>query len=407
MTVSIALLIGFSASLAWSQEFVCGWTRDEPEGLVRNAGGGPREVPDQTSHQKAMSKDTKTILLMFSRLATDDMPSLRSNFLVGRNDTKNRSALDFFKEGVPGSFSHYMKEMSGRRLRFNAPRDSDAMVWYTSTLTGVAGCSTTNYGDFARNLLDASSVAYEDYDAIAVVLPESVNCDLGGIAGDYEFEKDGKEYTKDLMVLKRGKFAWMVAVMAHEYGHFMGLPELYDRSTSSLNVVKTRRDAWENHVVDQDPLPFRVEVIIADRKLESAGLGGWSLMSGATGWYLNGMQRPPLAPMIAWSRMYVKWITPMLIDKNATITMQDFSSHHSAYKIPIAGTDQFFLLENRQNMHSERSIGSLYADYDPASGLAIWHVDPMTGHGEGDFNEWEERKGAQGGVVRALVPELP
>ena len=70
-----------------------------------------------------------------------------------------------------------------------------------------------------------------------------------------------------------------VGTMAHEYGHILGLPDLFDVSYLSLG------DA-------------------AGPEEDSAGIGNWGLMGwGASGW--NGDDGP--TALSAWSRVRLGW----------------------------------------------------------------------------------------------------
>ena len=143
-------------------------------------------------------------------------------------------------------------------------------------------------------------------------------------------------------------FSLMVGIVAHEYGHVMGLPDLY-------------ATGW-------------------------TGIGAWGLMGrGAIGWLHNYSNEPnPVLsawdgpnPLSAWSQMFVGWITPDTVDEDMLeVQVHDVtSSARNAYKIPISESE-YFLVSNRKN------TGSYYDDYAPASGLAIWHVDGNLYHGQ-------------------------
>lgn len=124
-----------------------------------------------------------------------------------------------------------------------------------------------------------------------------------------------------------------VGVFAHEYGHVLGLPDLYDTDGSS------------------------------------AGIGNWGLMAGGT-W--NGVLRSGDSPahLSAWSKYFLGWSTPtpvsdLLVDE----PIAEASSHQDAYQM-LAGTPlsgEYFLIENRQKSGFDAGL--------PGAGLLIWHVD--------------------------------
>jgi M6 family metalloprotease-like protein len=119
-----------------------------------------------------------------------------------------------------------------------------------------------------------------------------------------------------------------MGVVAHESGHLLGLPDLYN--TNSLR--------------------------------NSEGIGHWGLM-GSGNW------RTPTSPahMEAWSRAELGWVTEVLIDRDTSLVVGPVADSDTAFVVPIANTDEYFLLENRQ------PIGSDAQQRGP--GLLIWHVD--------------------------------
>ena len=122
-----------------------------------------------------------------------------------------------------------------------------------------------------------------------------------------------------------------IGVFAHEYGHYLGLPDLYDTSYNSN------------------------------------GIGNWSLMSGGS-W--NGNYGSSPANLDAWSKVELGWITPTVITYNQTgITIPPVNSSATVYKLWTNGAPQneYFLLENRQLSGFDAAL--------PGAGLLIWHID--------------------------------
>ena len=128
-------------------------------------------------------------------------------------------------------------------------------------------------------------------------------------------------------------------VYAHEYGHFLGLPDLYDTDYSS------------------------------------SGIGRWSLMAGGS-WNNNG-SRP--AFFDAWCKSQLGWMNVFNINPGQ-IDVELPSSYHNpvAYRVWQNGQvgPQYFLAENR------RSVG--HDNYIPGSGLLIMQIDETIG---GNSNE--------------------
>ena len=157
-------------------------------------------------------------------------------------------------------------------------------------------------------------------------------------------------------VLQEGSLSQTVGVMAHEFGHRYGLPDLYDHD-------------YGNPAED------------------SAGIGRWGLMGwGALGW--NGDDGPN--PFCAWSLEQLGWLGPnneRLVEVRGDTThlrLDDLHAGGTVYKLPLRlvadlhGTSsrgEYLLLEQR------RRASTYYHRNQPGEGLLIWHVHPRRSQG--------------------------
>lgn len=123
-----------------------------------------------------------------------------------------------------------------------------------------------------------------------------------------------------------------IGVICHEYGHVLGLPDLYD-------TVGGR-----------------------------AGVGGWGLM-GTGGWGGDGASpsRPSLP--CAWSRLELGWSARREVrqDGPAVATAIDVRDEVLVLRDPRMPAGEAFLVENRLRRGPDGSL--------PGSGLLVWHVD--------------------------------
>lgn len=118
-----------------------------------------------------------------------------------------------------------------------------------------------------------------------------------------------------------------IGVVTHEFGHILGLPDLYD--TQQI----------------------------------SEGAGNWCLMAG--GPWMNEERTP--CQMSSWSKSELGWLSTTLLDGKGTYTIKNTIDSNFAYRINTPEPNEYFLLENRQLKGWDR--------YLPGKGLAIWHID--------------------------------
>ena len=118
-----------------------------------------------------------------------------------------------------------------------------------------------------------------------------------------------------------------VGVYCHEFGHNLGLPDLYDTDGSSQ------------------------------------GIGNWGLM-GSSAW-LGGGKRP--GGLSAWSKVKLGWQVPTEITLNGSYVLNPADATEEIYLLDPGEGKEFFLLENRQKEGVDQAL--------PGSGLAIWHID--------------------------------
>ncbi|MEE8557949.1 MAG: M6 family metalloprotease domain-containing protein [Myxococcota bacterium] len=121
-----------------------------------------------------------------------------------------------------------------------------------------------------------------------------------------------------------------IGVFCHEFGHALGLPDLYDTDGSS------------------------------------SGVGGWALM--ASGGY-GGNQSQPERPshLSAWSKVFLglQAAKPALLERVYSLT--PIGAGGEILRVETGNPNEHFLLEYRTRIGFDRSL--------PGEGLLIWHVD--------------------------------
>lgn len=126
-----------------------------------------------------------------------------------------------------------------------------------------------------------------------------------------------------------------LGVMCHEFGHELGLPDLYNTTVSGGTSV----------------------------------VGNWELMDSGP---FDGCGGNPSHPG-AWDRKFLNWITPTTVTLKATSQLGYVeASPGSMLKIPVQNglPNEYFLIEYRS-----RSSGAQFDQNIPGDGLLIWHID--------------------------------
>jgi len=124
-----------------------------------------------------------------------------------------------------------------------------------------------------------------------------------------------------------------IGVICHEFGHFLGLPDLYD---------------------------------VTDTENTSVGLGNWAVMAIGS---FNGNSQSP-AHFCAWSKHQAGFLS--LIDVNLnldSVAIPAIEFTPMAYRlVNSVSSPQYWVVENKQRMGFDVSL--------PAKGLLIYHIDP-------------------------------
>jgi immune inhibitor A len=121
-----------------------------------------------------------------------------------------------------------------------------------------------------------------------------------------------------------------LGVFSHEFGHFLGLPDLYDTS-------------YRSH-----------------------GIGEWCLMAGGS--WGGGGSKP--TRMSAWCLERLGWVKPRKLTAARKLTLDTLESSKTQccrIEAGSAARNEYFLLENRQKTRRDAAL--------PGHGLAVWHID--------------------------------
>ena len=327
-----------------------------------NPGADPSaklEAPAQLIPPKIGTRKPLVLLVDFSDKVAQTARSYFQDLLFGNHPTV----------APKGSFRDYYLEASYGQLTTDGAVNPPSVGWLRLPQTlayYVSGGSngTGTYPGNAQKMVE---------DAIAAAHTAGINF------GAYDTDSDG--YVDDLMVVHAGRGAeltgsssdiwshrwstradvdtgstnalghevyvrgystepeyWYVpsdmtmGVYTHEFGHQLGLPDLYDTDNTS------------------------------------EGIGNWSVMAAGS-W--NGNVGDTPAHFDPWSKACLTWLTPTKV--TAVLQNQSIphaSGHQAAYQFldgqpGVSG--EYFLVENRYKRDFDAGL--------PGSGLLVWHVD--------------------------------
>jgi M6 family metalloprotease-like protein len=130
-----------------------------------------------------------------------------------------------------------------------------------------------------------------------------------------------------------------IGTLAHETGHAFGLPDLYDTDLGSSQVT--------------------------------AGIGEWGLMG-------SGNYARPYSPARyeAWSLFELGWVTVDTLSSGTSVVLGPVASSDTVLYVPVPGTDEFYLLENRQAQESDTAqMNPAFGAHQKSPGLLVWHID--------------------------------
>lgn len=142
-----------------------------------------------------------------------------------------------------------------------------------------------------------------------------------------------------------------IGTVAHETGHAFGLPDLYDTDLNS--------------------------------SARTQGIGEWGLMG-------SGNYARPYSParFEAWSLFELGWVNVDTLSSGREVQLGPVASGDTVLYLPIPGTDEFFLLENRQAQESDSAQMNPAFTRHKSPGLLVWHIDQgqLEAHGFGIDN---------------------
>ncbi len=282
--------------------------------------------------------------------------------------------IGYSVDGVTGSVRDYFAEASYGKLDFR----NVVSVWVTLPQThDYYGADLIGYDTRAREMvsdaiaaLDATGFDFSPYDSDGDgvidhfdVIHQGRGQEFGGNASTHIWSHKGSlasPIVKDGVSIQAYHtepevYGWdsgeaamaRPGVIAHEAGHFLGLPDLYDT---------------------QSP--------------QAEGVGKWDIM-GAGSW--NNDQKTP-AHFSAWCKMRLGWLRPVEVTASGNWSLDGLAAGPNAVMVREGyAPDEFLLIENRDTTGFDAAL--------PGHGLLAWHIDESllaTCLGANDCNAHED-----------------
>ncbi|MCK5559925.1 MAG: M6 family metalloprotease domain-containing protein, partial [Thermoplasmata archaeon] len=258
-----------------------------------------------------------------------------------------------------------------------AQNSSNPNGWYTSQYSRTQAASSPtnfvidavsladpniNYAQFDYNgdfLIDHLIIIHAGDDRASSGDPNDIWSFRSWSSGPIGSAGDGISFHTYVMVAENDP----MGVFAHEFGHDLGLPDLYDTDTGGGSIV-----------------------------------GDWALMDSGAWNTVSSNSRP--SHLTAWCKEQLGWVTPIVISEannnqgyyqvNQTTSPTNDSV---CYRVDIPGFQEYFLIENRND-----TTGS-FEEGLPDRGIIIWHCmdkydlkDPLA-DGRVDNSSWNDGPG--------------
>ena len=135
-----------------------------------------------------------------------------------------------------------------------------------------------------------------------------------------------------------------ISVLAHELGHYLGLPDLYD--TDDFTVGD-----WSDYEVGN---------------LSVMANGSWGTDPE------TGAFRP--YSFDVWSKVFLGWVTPVEAENNTSYTLRGIGEHPAALRIRTSAAHETYLVENRRFTGWDAGLTRFFG----TGGLILWHIDQQT-----------------------------
>lgn len=294
------------------------------------------------------------ILIDFPDLTFTETPASFNRMMNSYDSTSGPSFRLFYLDNSYGQFETDATVVGWYRAQHNhgyygcgSPPECNsapaAELVREAVAAADAGVDLSQFDNNGDGMVDGLFVVHAGRGCEETNSPDDIWSHAGAL--DPPYVADGvsvARYTTEPEKLGSGHA--QIGVFVHEFGHALGLPDLYD-----TNIPPA---------------------------YPSAGLGNWSVMAGGN-W--NGGQRHP-AFFDAWCKQRLQYINPVVpVTNPGQIVLGRSEANPVAYKLWANGVigDEYFLAEYRNAEGTNENLDG--------RGLLIYHVDEAQSNNN---NEW-------------------
>lgn len=316
--------------------------------------GGPQKVFPKTGNRK-----TLMLMIKYPDLADTYTTGVFNNFMNQTNYNGTGSFRDYFlnvsDNNLSMSVDVYGWYVAANNYEYYGDVNGDSraqeLVAEAIDAAEAAGVDFSQYDNDGNGQVDNLFVVHSGRGAEEGSQTEYIwshSWSLGGLARNY----DGVSISPYIIMPETRSYGMVgIGVFCHEFGHALGLPDLYDTNTDNG---------------------------------DSEGLGNWCLM--ASGAWLNQEKKPAMPS--AWNRAKLGWISPVEISAQGSYSLNPSATSTDCYKILTSKSNEYFLLENRYKTGVDA--------YLPGSGLAIYHINSNKSNNADEDNKVVDLEEADG-----------
>lgn len=335
------------------------WQAYSPLGDTREKLGAEFQLSKSDAHFNSLSK-AAVVLVNFSDKAITTKPSEWQRLIFSSDADSVYNYYQEISQGqwavVPASETDGTPDDGIIEVRLNLPHPNNKAVLTDAVYTGVfqaiqeasSAVNLSAIDENGNNVIEPEELiwivvfaGYEDlYTKEGELSSSGFSHEIRrfGKISNYtmtEFVQVGELYY-DQYVTKRDSITTR-GILVHEFGHIIGLPDLYDTDYTSQ------------------------------------GIGIFSLMSNGDKLFKTGgkLGDSPV-DMDPWSKIYLGFIEPQFATESGTYMIHSNKwGAPDALIIPTKAKGEYFIIENRYLENRDEAL-SLFAE---PGGVLIWHVD--------------------------------